>query len=171
MSLRTPLLVMLALLARGAPNRPAEANATTVLPPTITTDSLPAERAGISIAGAGGLAGLVRLTVIDSASARYVTVTRRACSGLCTPIDSASGTLRPEDVAHVFAVVAEERVFSLRDDYAECGRCPDEAFFETTVTANGRRKAITSDRETTPEILGRVHVAVAEAIRAARGDN
>lgn len=170
MSLRIPLFTLVALLASGTPHGPSAATASSMRP-TVTIDSIPAERAGISIAGAGGIAGLVRLTVIDSASARYITVTRGACSGICAPIDSASGTLSPKDVAHLFEVIDEERVFALRDDYAGCGSCPDEAFFETTVTANGRRKAITSDRETTPEILGRVHVAVAEAIRAARSGN
>jgi hypothetical protein len=128
-----------------------------------------ATRAGIAIIGMGGLAGLQRTTVLDSATGRFITVTRGSCVNGCAPIDSASGTISVHDVAHIYAVVQREHVFALQETYGICDECSDQALFTTAVFANNQRKVITSDRETTPEVLGRLHVAVAEAIRSARG--
>jgi len=126
-------------------------------------------RAGIAIVGSGGIAGLQRAMVVDSATGHFMTVTRRTCGdNACAPIDSASGTLPTDDVAYIYAVVVHERVFALREAYGVCDGCADQALFTTAVFANNQRKVITSDRETTPQVLGRVHVAVAEAIRSAR---
>ena len=126
-------------------------------------------RAGIAIVGSGGIAGLQRAMVVDSATGHFMTVTRRACGDdACAPIDSASGTLRTDDVAYIYAVVVHERVFALREAYGVCDGCADQALFTTAVFANNQRKVIRSDRETTPQVLGRVHVAVAAAIRSAR---
>lgn len=129
-----------------------------------------ATRAGIAIVGRGGVAGVERITVLDSATARYMTVTRRPCGRACAPLDSAFGTLTSGDVAHIYDMVDAERVFSLRDDYGVCAHCADQATVTTAVFANSRRKVITSTGDATPDLLGRVHVAVAEAIRSARGD-
>ena len=107
--------------------------------------------------------------LLDSATARYMTVTRKPCGATCAPIDSAAGVLTAADVAHIYAVVDGERLFSLRDDYGVCRTCADQTIVTTAVFANGRHKVITSDGETTPELLGRVHVALADAIRSARG--
>jgi hypothetical protein len=126
-------------------------------------------RAGIAIVGSGGRTGLERAMVLDSATAHFMTVTRAPCRDACAPLDSASGTLTADDVAHIYAVVQREHVFALRDAYGACERCADQATFTTAVFANSRRKVITSDGQTTPQVLGRVHVAVAEAIRTARG--
>jgi hypothetical protein len=126
-------------------------------------------RAGIAIVGTGGAAALDRVTLLDSATGRFIAVTRPTCAGTCAPLDSASGTIATADIARLFALIESERVFSLRDEYAVCAGCADEVSYATTVQANGRRKVITSDGELTPLLLGRVHVAVAEAIRAARG--
>ena len=131
--------------------------------------SRPATRAGIAIVGMGGLAGLQRTTVLDSATRHFITVTRGSCSNGCAPLDSASGMLSVDDVTHIYAVVEREQVFAMREAYGICDECSDQALFTTAVFANNQRKVITSDRETTPEVLGRLHVAVAEAIRSARG--
>ena len=135
----------------------------------VTRASLSSTRAGIAIVGTGGLAGLERAMALDSATGHFMTVTRRACGPSCAPLDSASGTLTADAVARIYAVVDHERVFALRDAYGICEECDDQALFTTAVFANDRRKVITSDRETTPEVLGRVHVALADAIRSARG--
>ena len=127
-------------------------------------------RAGIAIVGTGGLAGLHRAMVVDSASGHFMAVTRRTCGDdTCAPIDSASGKLPTADIAYIYEVVEHERVFALRDAYGICDGCVDQALFTTAVFANSRRKVITTDRETTPAVLGRVHVTIAEAIRSARG--
>jgi hypothetical protein len=86
----------------------------------------------------------------------------------CAPLDSASGTIAPADVARIFALIESEGIFSLRDINAACPDCADEVSYATTVQANGRRKVVTSDGETNPKLLGRLHVGLAEAIRAAR---
>jgi hypothetical protein len=127
-------------------------------------------RAGIAIVGTGGLAGLQRTMVVDSASGHFMAVTRRTCDdNACAPIDSASGTLPTADIAYIYEVVEQERVFAMRDAYGVCDGCVDQALFTTAVVANSQRKVITTDSETTPDVVGRVHVAVAEAIRSARG--
>jgi len=119
------------------------------------------------VATGGGLE-LERVTVLDSATARYVTVTRRDCDERCAPIDSASGAVSPRDVDRVFEIVEREQLFSLRDDYGVCDGCDGRAVFTTAIYANGRWKVIRSSREVTLELLGRVHLALAEAIRSAR---
>ena len=78
------------------------------------TPSRPATRAGIAIVGVGGLAGLQRTTIVDSATRHFITVTRGSCRNGCAPLDSASGTLSIDDVAHIYAVVQRERVFAMR---------------------------------------------------------
>jgi hypothetical protein len=93
------------------------------------------------------------------------------CADTCAPLDSASGTIAPATVERLFALIEREHVFLLRDDYELCAQCDAGVSYATTVQANGRRKVITSDGEVTPMLLGRVHVALAEAIRAARGDD
>ncbi|MDF2775789.1 MAG: hypothetical protein K0S86_5290 [Geminicoccaceae bacterium] len=130
--------------------------------------SSPNARAGIAIVGTGGASALDRVTVLDSATGRFIAVTRPECPSTCAPLDSASGIIAPGEVARLFALIEKERVFALRDDYAVCAQCDAEVSYSTTVQANGRRKVITSDGELTPMLLGRVHVALAEAIRAAR---
>ena len=130
--------------------------------------SSPNARAGIAIVGTGGASALDRVTVLDSATGRFIAVTRPECPSTCAPFDSASGIIAPGEVARLFALIEKERVFALRDDYAVCAQCDAEVSYSTTVQANGRRKVITSDGELTPMLLGRVHVALAEAIRAAR---
>ena len=128
-------------------------------------------RPGIAVVATSGGLGLERRTVLDSTSARYVTVTRRACDDdKCAPIDSSIGTVSPKDVERLFNIVESERVFSLKDDYGVCNGCDDRAEITTAVYANGRRKVIRSARDVTLELLGRVHLALAEAIRAARED-
>jgi hypothetical protein len=119
--------------------------------------------------GAGG--ALDRLVVVDSASGTFLTVTRPSCADSCAPVDSASGTIAAQDVSRVFALIASERVFSMRDAGAGCPDCAEHAYYATWVQANGRRTLVRSDDETTPLLLGRVHVALAEAIRAARAPN
>ncbi len=131
-------------------------------------DAEPETRAGIAIVGRGGIAGWEQVTILDSASARYMTVTRGPCGVTCTPFDSASGVLPEADVAHIYDVIREEKVFSLSEDYGTCPNCADQPIVTTAVFANNQRKVITSNGEITPSVLGRVHVAVAEAIRAAR---
>src|SRR5215203_3754589 len=113
-------------------------------------------RAGIAIVGSGGVAGIERAMVLDSATGHFMTVTRRACGddATCAPIDSASGTLPTDDVAHIYAVVAHERVFALREAYGVCDGCADQTLFTTAVVANNRRTVITSASETTPQLLG-----------------
>jgi hypothetical protein len=138
--------------------------------PRSSHDSQPTvpARAGIAIVGSGGVAGLKRTMVLDSATAHFMTVTRATCPRSCAPFDSASGALAEEDVAHIYAVVQREHVFSLHEAYGVCDGCADQALVTTAVFANRQRKIITSDSYATPEVLGRVHVAVAEAIRTAR---
>jgi len=126
-------------------------------------------RAGIGIIGTGGAAALDRVIALDSATGQFIVVTRPTCPGTCAPLDSASGTIPPADVERLFALIESEHVFSLRDDYGTCEQCGDAASYATTVQANGRRKVITSDGSLTPMVLGRVHVALAEVIRVARG--
>lgn len=129
------------------------------------------ERAGIAIVGTGGASALDRVTVLDSATGQFIAVTRPICANTCAPLDSASGSISPSDVARLFALVESERVFALGDEYDACGHCDSGVSYATTVQANGRRKVITSAGEVTPLLLGRIHVALAEAIRAARGDD
>ena len=126
-------------------------------------------RPGIAVVATSGWLDLERRTVLDSTSARYVTVTRRACDDdKCAPIDSSMGTVSPKDVDRLFNIVESERVFSLKDDYGVCNGCDDRAEITTAVYANGRHKVIRSSRDVTLELLGKVHLALAEAIRAAR---
>jgi hypothetical protein len=125
-------------------------------------------RPGIAIVGTGGVAGIKRTMVLDSTTAHFMTVTRAACPDSCAPLDSASGALAEEDVAHIYAVVQREHVFALQEAYGVCEGCADQALVTTAVFANSQRKIITSNSYATPEVLGRVHVAVAEAIRTAR---
>lgn len=125
-------------------------------------------RAGIAVVASGGIAGWEHITLLDSATARYVTVTRRACARSCAPLDSASGTLEPSDVARIYAVAADERAIAHGEHTRLCDAC-EQALVTTAVFGNQRRTVVRSERETSPEVLGRVHVALAEAIRAARG--
>ena len=126
-------------------------------------------RPGIAVVATSGGLGLERRTVLDSTSARYVTVTRRACDDdKCAPIDSSIGTVSAKDVDRVFSFVQSENVFALKDDYGVCDGCDDRAEITTAVYANGQRKVIRSARDVTLELLGKVHLALAEAIRAAR---
>lgn len=126
-------------------------------------------RPGIAVVATSGALGLERRTVLDSTSARYVTVTRRACDDdKCAPIDSSMGTVSAKDVDRLFGIVQSEGVFSLKDDYGVCDGCDNRAEITTAVYANSRRKVIRSARDVTLELLGRVHLALAEAIRAAR---
>jgi hypothetical protein len=136
-----------------------------------TATLLPNDRAGIAIVGTGGAAALDRVTVLDSATGQFIAVTRPICATTCAPLDSASGFISRSDVSRLFALVESERVFALGDDYDECGHCDSGVSYATTVQANGRRKVITSAGEVTPLLLGRVHVALAEAIRSARGSD
>jgi hypothetical protein len=136
--------------------------------PHRTVEGAAATRAGIAIVGTGGLAGWEQITIIDSASARFMTVTRGPCGASCAPFDSAAGTLPVDAIQHIYDVVREEKVFSLPEDYGTCPMCADLPVVTTAVFANNQRKVITSNSEATPEILGRVHMAVAEAIRSAR---
>ena len=125
-------------------------------------------RAGIAIVGRGSIAGWEQITIVDSATARYMTVTRGPCGATCVPFDSAAGTVPVEAIAHIYDVVRDEKVFALPEDYGTCPTCSNVAIVTTAVFANNQRKVITSNAESTPEILGRVHMAVAEAIRSAR---
>ena len=136
--------------------------------PRRAVEGAAATRAGIAIVGKGGLAGWEQITIIDSASARFMTVTRGPCGVTCAPFDSAAGTLEPSAVAHIYDVVRTEAVFALDEDYGACPTCADQPIVTTAIFANNRRKIITSNGEVTPSILGRLHVAVAEAIRDAR---
>jgi hypothetical protein len=123
---------------------------------------------GIAIVASGGIVGWEHVTLLDSTSARYVTVTRRACAGRCAPLDSASGTLLASDVARIYEIADSEQVLSRRVRSSACVVCSDDALVTTAVFGNRRRTVVSSDREASPEVLGRVHVALAEAIRAAR---
>jgi hypothetical protein len=123
---------------------------------------------GIAIVASGGIIGWEHVTLLDSTSGRYVTVTRRACAGRCAPIDSASGTLSPGDVTRIYEIADSENVLTRRIRGAACGACSEDALVTTAVFGNRRRTVVSSDREASPEVLGRVHVALAEAIRAAR---
>ncbi len=136
--------------------------------PLVGEEAEPTARAGIAIVGRGGIAGWEQVTIVDSATARYMTVTRGPCGVTCAPFDSASGVLPEADVAHIYDVIRDEKVFSLGEDYGSCPNCADQPIVTTAVFANNQRKVITSNSEVTPAVLGRVHVAVAEAIRAAR---
>jgi hypothetical protein len=124
-------------------------------------------RAGIAVVASGGIAGWEHVTLLDSATARYVTVTRRACRS-CAPLDSASGTLAAGDVARIYEIADSERVLFARTKSPACGNCGEQALVTTAVFGNRRRTVIRSDREASPEVLGRVHAALAEAIRASR---
>lgn len=124
-------------------------------------------RPGIAIVASGGILGWQHVTLLDSTSARYVTVTRRACAGRCAPLDSASGTLSANDVTRIYEIADSEHVLTRRVHRA-CSGCSEEALVTTAVFGNRRRTVVSSDREASPEVLGRVHVAIAEAIRAAR---
>lgn len=134
----------------------------------ILGDRLPRNKPGIAIVATGGIAGWEHVTLLDSATARYVTVTRRSCSSGCAPLDSATGTLAASDVARIYEIADSERVLLGRIRVAQCDGCGDEALVTTAVFGNRRRTVIRSDREASPEVLGRVHVALAEAIRASR---
>jgi hypothetical protein len=125
-------------------------------------------RAGIAVVASGGIAGWEHVTVVDSATGRYITVTRRACSGHCAPLDSAAGTLAATDVARIYALADSERVLLRQAPTERCTTCLDQALVTTAVFGNRQRTIVRSDREASPEVLGRVHVALAEAIRAAR---
>lgn len=125
-------------------------------------------RAGIAVVATGGVTGWEHVTVLDSATARYVTVTRPACSGRCSPIDSASGTLTTGDVERIYAVADSERAYFERHRSPACAACDERAVVTTAVFGNRRRMVVRSAPETSPEVLGRVHVALAEAIRASR---
>ena len=125
-------------------------------------------RPGIAIVASGGIAGWEHVTLLDSATARYVTVTRRACHSGCAPLDSASGTLSAADVARIYAIADAERATLRRDGVVACVSCEDMALVTTAVFGNRRRSVVRSDRETSPQVFGRVNVALAEAIRAAR---
>jgi hypothetical protein len=124
-------------------------------------------RAGIAVVASGGIVGWEHVTLLDSATARYVTVTRRACRS-CLPLDSASGTLAAGDVARIYAIADSERVVLARTKAQACTECAEQALVTTAVFGNHRRTVIRSDAEASPEVLGRVHVALAEAIRASR---
>ena len=126
-----------------------------------------AGRAGIAVVASGGFAGWEHVTLLDSATARYVTVTRRACPS-CMPLDSASGTLAADDVARIYEIADSERVLLSRTKAVACEECAEQALVTTAVFGNRRRTVIRSDREASPEVLGRVHAALAEAIRASR---
>jgi hypothetical protein len=126
-----------------------------------------ANKPGIAIVASGGIVGWEHVTLLDSTSARYVTVTRRACAGRCAPLDSASGTLSASDVARIYEIADSEHVLSRRVR-GFCVLCSEDALVTTAVFGNRRRTVVSSDREASPEVLGRVHVALAEAIRAAR---
>ena len=169
MTARTRASAILVLALTSSACIAPQARSGAPLEAAAASSSRPATRAGIAIVGMGGLAGLQRTTVVDSATRHFITVTRGSCSNGCAPLDSASGTLSVDDVAHIYAVVQREQVFALREAYGICDECSDQALFTTAVFANNQRKIITSDRETTPAVLGRLHVAVAEAIRGARG--
>lgn len=157
-----PSLVALTAVITATSHRASSINASPAAPHANV-------RAGIAIIGTGGAAALDRVTALDSATGRFIVVTRPTCSRTCAPLDSASGTIAAVDVERLFALIESEHVFSMRDDYGTCGQCGDAASYATTVQANGRRKVITSDGSLTPMVLGRVHVALAEVIRVARG--
>jgi hypothetical protein len=69
-------------------------------------------------------------------------------------------------VARIYEIADSERVLMSR--LREPRICGDDARVTTAVFGNRRRTVIQSDREASPEVLGRVHVALAEAIRATR---
>ena len=127
-------------------------------------------RAGIAVVASGGIVGWEHVTLLDSATARYVTVTRRACAS-CMPLDSASGTLAAGDVARIYQIADSERVLLARTKAMACVDCGEQALVTTAVFGNRRRTVIRSDREASPEVLGRVHAALAEAIRASRASS
>lgn len=131
------------------------------------TDHGTANRPGIAVVASGGIAGWEHVTLLDSATARYVTVTRRSCPS-CLPLDSASGTLAADDVARIYEIADSERVLLSRTKAVACEECAEQALVTTAVFGNRRRTVIRSDREASPEVLGRVHAALAEAIRASR---
>ena len=125
---------------------------------------------GIAIVASGGILGWEHVTLLDSTSGRYVTVTRRACASRCAPLDSASGTLTANDVTRIYEIADSESVLARRIRGLGCAWCSEQALVTTAVFGNRRRTLVRSDREASPEVLGRVHVALAEAIRAARGN-
>jgi hypothetical protein len=116
----------------------------------------------------GGVAGWEHVTVLDSATARYVTVTRRVCRERCTPIDSAMGTLTAADVERIYAIADSERAYFQAHASRACAACDERAVVTTAVFGNRRRMVVRAAPEASPEVLGRVHVALAEAIRASR---
>lgn len=134
----------------------------------VLVNQLHANKPGIAVVASGGIAGWEHVTLLDSATARYVTVTRRACERQCAPLDSAAGTLAARDVARIYEIADSERVVLRRVRAASCDGCSDDALVTTAVFGNRRRTVIRSDREASPEVLGRVHVALAEAIRESR---
>ena len=137
--------------------------------PRSFVDQLPKKnRPGIAVVASGGIAGWEHVTLLDSASARFVTVTRRACAARCALLDSAFGRLTASDVARIYEIADGERVLLQRGRAASCTGCAEDALVTTAVFGNRRRSVIRSDREASPEVLGRVHVAIAEAIRASR---
>lgn len=133
-----------------------------------TSVGLPANRAGIAVVASGGISGWQHVTLLDSASARFVTVTRRDCRVSCAPLDSAAGILAAEDVTRIYAIADSERVTLEHARRIACANCGDQAIVTTAVFGNQRRTVIRSDRDSSPEVSGRVNVALAEAIRAAR---
>jgi hypothetical protein len=135
--------------------------------PRSVVDQTTHNRPGIAVVASGGIAGWEHVTLLDSATARYVTVTRRACAS-CLPLDSASGTLAAIDVTRIYELADSEQVLLARTRATACGDCAEEALVTTAVFGNRRRTVIRSDREASPEVLGRVHAALAEAIRASR---
>jgi hypothetical protein len=158
--LRVSSLTLLAALACVSSRDPATTRMNAV--------GVSENRAGIAIVASGGISGWEHITVLDSATGRYVTVTRRACAGRCAPLDSASGTLTATDVAHIYTIADSESLFLRKQPTERCATCADQALVTTAVFGNRQRTVVRSDREASPEILGRVHVALAEAIRAAR---
>src|SRR5690242_17118812 len=81
-----------------------------VISRSVTTHVSPS-RAGIAVVATGGVKGWEHVTVLDSATARYVTVTRRVCAAGCTPIDSSMGTLTATDVDRIYAIADSERAY------------------------------------------------------------
>jgi hypothetical protein len=128
-------------------------------------------RSGIAVRRTGGVAALQTDAAIDSASGRFVIVTRRLCvAPSCSPpLDSAVGTAPPENVRALFATVAREHALDLRSDYGTCTRCADQQEYTTTLHLDGRRKVVHADDGTIPAPLARVHDAFWRVIDVARG--
>lgn len=160
------LFTALALTAAGG----CAARAHDGVAPRAMSDHAMGNRPGIAVVASGGIAGWEHVTLLDSATARYVTVTRRACPS-CMPLDSASGTLAADDVARIYEIADSERVLLARTKAVACADCDEQALVTTAVFGNRRRTVIRSGSEASPEVLGRVHVALAEAIRASRASS